>query len=69
MAKDKKARHDFDEDISEILEITSKGSLDKRLITTVKISVSYATECYGYEDTLVWRELSTGQEDKSCVNE
>ena len=46
----KKSWHDFDEDISEILEITSKGSVDKRLLTTAKIIVSYAAERYGYEE-------------------
>ena len=50
VAIDKKALHDFDEDISEILEITPKGSAEKRLITTAKIIVSYVAERYGYEE-------------------
>ena len=48
-AKDKKAWHDFDKDIIEILEITSKGSVDKRLITIAKIIAIYAAKRYGYE--------------------
>ena len=44
MATDKKAWHDFNENIREIFEITSKGSVDKRLLTTAKIIVSYAAE-------------------------
>ena len=47
---DKKTWHDLDQFISEILEITSKGSVDKRLITTTRIIVSYAAERYGYEE-------------------
>ena len=52
-ATGKKAWYDFDEDVSEILEITSSGqhdSVDKRLLTTAKIIVSYAEKRYGYEE-------------------
>ena len=56
-ATDKKAWHDFDEDNSEILEITAKGSVDKRLVTIAKIIVSYTAECYS---CLARAELSTG---------
>ena len=57
---DKKAWHDFDEYISEILEITSKGSVDKRLKTTAKIIVSYAAERYGYKEE---KKNVTGKEN------
>ena len=47
---DKKSWNNFNMDMSKILEITLKGSVDKRLMTTTKIIISYAVECYGYEE-------------------
>ena len=48
-AADKKAWNDFNSDICEILNVSAKGAIDKRLLTTSKIIVSYAVERYGYE--------------------
>ena len=57
----KSAWYDFNKDISEIFEITPKGSVDKRLLTITKTIVSYAVERYGYEERKkVRRELSIG---------
>lgn len=49
-ASNKHAWHEFDVDISEILKITSRGSVDKRLTTMSKIIISYAAGKFGYEE-------------------
>ena len=46
-AADKKAWNDFDSDICEILTVSAKDAVDKRLLTTFKIIVSYVAERYG----------------------
>ena len=43
-AADKKAWNDFDSDICELLKVSAKDAVDKRLLTTSKIIVSYAVE-------------------------
>ena len=49
-AVDKRAWNDFDSDICEIPKVSAKGAGDKRLLTTFKITVSYAAERYEYEE-------------------
>lgn len=49
-AVDKKAWHDFDSDISEILKLILEGSVDTRLRIMSKIKVRYASQRFGYEE-------------------
>ena len=60
-AADKKAWNDFDSDICEILTVSAKGAVDKQLLTTSKIIVSYAAERYGYEKR---KEKVCGKENR-----
>ena len=47
-AKDKTTWQQFDDDVCEILDVTSKGDADSRLHTMSTIIVSYAAERFGY---------------------
>ena len=64
MLADKKAWNDFDSDIREILTVSAKGAVDKRLLTTSKIIVSYAAERYGHEEK---KEKVYGKENRREV--
>ena len=71
-AADKKALNDFNWDICEILTVSAKGAVDKRLLKTSKIIVSYAADRYGYEEKkekVCGRENRRGVKIKQCRRE
>ena len=46
--KQKKAWRDFDEDMCDIIQVTSAGNIDRRLQTISQLIVGYASERFGH---------------------